>query len=253
MRETILELVDKFNKIKEKGYIKGIYNGSLAIGRTFEHELGLEMNKMSMPDYNGIEIKTRRTYTKNTITLINATPDGEIEGEIPRIKEKYGYPYYKDRNYKCLYAEVFANKKTFSGRCYQYKLLIDDKEEKIYLGIYNYQGIMIEKKAYWSYEYLKNKLQNKLNYLALIHAWPKKIDDWNYFKYYDIGLWKYQGFDKFKYLLERGIIKLTLKVDIYLDENNYGKIYNHGCGFSIQEELLSELFYAYDIPTGLLV
>ena len=33
-------------------------------------------------------------------------------------------------------------------------------------------------------EKLKEKLENKLSYLALVHAWPNKIDNWNYFKYF---------------------------------------------------------------------
>ena len=100
MKEKFIELEKQFNIIKEKGYIKGIYNSSSSIGRTFEQALGLGMNKESIPDYNGIEIKTKRTYTKNFITLFTAVPNGDKPLEIARLKDTYGYPYYKDKNYK---------------------------------------------------------------------------------------------------------------------------------------------------------
>lgn len=57
MDKEFIKLNKEFIKIRDKGYIKGIYNSTSAIGRTFENELGLEMNKECVPDHNGIEIK----------------------------------------------------------------------------------------------------------------------------------------------------------------------------------------------------
>ena len=45
IEETMKELQEKFNEISKKGYIKGIYNSLSSIGRTFENELNLPMNK----------------------------------------------------------------------------------------------------------------------------------------------------------------------------------------------------------------
>ena len=247
MEETFQELKREFEKIKAKGYIKGIYNSSSSIGRTFEHELGLSMNKESVPDFNGIEIKTRRTYTKCFITLFSAVPDGKESLEVARITNKYGYPYHRDRRYKCLYAEVYGNRCNYGGRIYKYKIDVDYKEEKIFLCIYGYDGNLIERRVFWSFTYLKQKLENKLKYLALIHVWPKKVDNWNYFNYYSIDFYVLKNFSDFLKLLDNGIIKLSLKVDIYLDANNYGKMYDHGCSFSLSEENLTKLFYKYNI------
>lgn len=72
INETINQLQEEFEKISKKGYIRGIYNSYSSIGRTFENELNLPMNKDGVPDYHGIEIKTRRTYSKSAITLFNA-------------------------------------------------------------------------------------------------------------------------------------------------------------------------------------
>ena len=130
MKENILELKRKFDLISQKGYIKGIYNNTSSSGRTFEKELGLSMNKKCEPDYNGIEIKTRRTYSKSLITLFSVVPDGKDKLEINRITNTYGYPYKKDKKYKCLYANIYGNKLNFAGIKYQSKLDVDRKEKK---------------------------------------------------------------------------------------------------------------------------
>ena len=111
MEDTITKLKEEFNKISSKGYIKGIYNNLSSIGRTFENELNLPRNDIEIPDYEDIEIKKRKAYSKSYITLFNAVPDGDRELEIERIKNAYGYPYKKDRKYKALYVEIYGNKK----------------------------------------------------------------------------------------------------------------------------------------------
>lgn len=240
--ETIKKLQKEFERISKKGYIRGIYNCSSSIGRTFENELNLQRNKEGVPDYHGIEIKTRRTYSKSAITLFNAVPDGEAPLEVERLKNTYGFPYKKDRKYKALYFDTYGNKLTFGGVKYQYKIDVDRKREKVYLCICNRSGILIERKVYWSFNYLREKLLTKLTYLAIVNAWPNEIEGWNYFKYYKIEFYTLKNFDKFLELLENGIIRITFKVDIYMDEANYGKTYDHGCGFAIKESDITKLF-----------
>ena len=247
MNEKFKKLEREFKRIREKGYIKGIYNSYSAIGRTFENELGLEMNKECVPDYDCIEIKTRRTYSKSLISLFTAVPDGEKPLELTRIKDRYGYPCKKDRNYKVLYVEAFANKHNFGGIKYQYKLDVDEISRKVYLCIYNKYGNLLEKEVYWSFNYLKERLISKLKLLAIIDAWTTQVDGWNYFKYYKIRFYKLKSFNNFIKLLKEGKIVLRIKIDIYFDKDNYGKMYDHGCSFSIAENEINSLFNRYCI------
>lgn len=247
MNNTIQKLTNKFNEISQKGYIKGIYNSSSSIGRTFENELNIPRNEFSIPDYEGIEIKTRRTYSKSYITLITAVPDGEDLFEVERLKNTYGYPCKKDKKYKVLYADVYGNKITFGGAKYQYKLDINKEDKKIYLCVFNKYDELIERKVYWSFKYLEIKIVNKLQVLALVNTWTKKINGWNYFKYYKIDFYIFKNFDIFIKLLEEGIIKVSLKVDIHLDKKRYGNTYDHGCSFGIQEKDIRKLYDKYDI------
>lgn len=240
--ESMYSLKEKISEIEKKGYIKGISKGYSSIGRTLENELGLVENEFGIPDYNGIEIKTRRTYSKSAITLFNATPDGDELFEIERIKNTYGYPCKKDRRFKVLYIEAYGNKLNYAGIKYQYKIQIDREKEKIYLCVYDRNDNIIERKVSWSFKYIKERLILKINYLALINAWNKKIGNNDYFKYYKITFYELISFDKFIDLIENGTIKMVIKVDIHTGKNNYGKTYDHGCGFSIKEENLTKLF-----------
>lgn len=247
IEERMLELKKEFQKISKKGYIKGIYNNLSSIGRTFETELNLPENEFGVPDYYGIEIKTRRAYSKSYITLFNAVPDGEDLFEIERLKETYGYPSKNDRKYKVIYIEAFGNKLSYAGIKYQYRIEVNKKERKVYLCIYNRYDELVERKIYWSFDYLKERLLVKLKYLAVVNAWTNEIDGWNYFKYYKIDFFKLKSFDKFLDLLEDGTIKLVVKVGIYTDEKRYGKTYDHGCGFAISDNDLCKLYYKCNI------
>ena len=246
MKEEIRNLKNEFERIKNKGYIKGITNSYSSIGRTFENELNLPENTFSVPDYYGIELKARRTYSKSAITLFNIEPDGESLFEIERLKDTYGYPYKNDRNYKALYIEAYGNKLNYAGIKFQYKLEIDKENQKVYLCVFNKYGAPIERKVYWSFEYLKTRLYTKLKYMAVINTWTNKIENWNYFKYHKMDIYKLKDFEIFISLIQDGTIKICIKIDIHLGKTNYGKTYNHGCGFAIEEKNLSKLFYKYE-------
>ena len=240
--ESMYYLKEQFSYISSKGYIRGTSNGYSSIGRTFENELGLGENEFGIPDYNGIEIKTRRAYSKSAITLFNATPDGDKLFEIERLKNTFGYPCKKDRNYNVLYLEAYGNKLNFGGIKYQYKIEVDKQNRKIYLCVFDKYDNLIEKEVSWSFDYLEERIMLKLKYLCLVNAWNKKIDNLEYFKYYKLSFYKFISFEKFIALIADGTIKLTIKVDIHTGKNNYGKTYDHGCGFSIREEDLTKLF-----------
>ena len=71
MDNTFIEIKRKFLEIKNKGWIKSVRNGSTGIGATFEYLLGMEENNLEIPDYNEIEIKTKRNYSKSYTTLFH--------------------------------------------------------------------------------------------------------------------------------------------------------------------------------------
>lgn len=57
MYDSFLLLKNKFESIKNKGWIKSLRRGSTGVGYTFESLLGKDEDSYSLPDFNGIEIK----------------------------------------------------------------------------------------------------------------------------------------------------------------------------------------------------
>lgn len=63
MNEQISLLNKKFLEIKKMGWIKSKRKGHTGVGMTFEYLIGTNENNFEIPDFNGIEIKTKRNYS----------------------------------------------------------------------------------------------------------------------------------------------------------------------------------------------
>lgn len=242
MLENINKLKKQFVEIQQKGWIKSIISGNSSVGRTFETLLGNNENSLEIPDYNGIEIKTKSSIKNIFTTLFNYKPEGLYYKETERIKDTYGYP---DRNfpiYKVLNNSVFCNNKTTIGNRYKFELKVDRDERKIFLYIYDSKDKLLEKDVYWDFDTLKEKLYRKLEYLAYVHAIKKYSKNGIYFKYTKIKFYKLKGFEEFIKLIEQGKIRVTFKVSVYKKGKKKGKTYDHGTGFDIKEDDLLELY-----------
>lgn len=243
--ENIKKLKRNFNEIKKLGYIKTVRNGPTGIGATFEKLIGKEEESFEIPDYYGIEIKTRRAYSKSYLTLFNAVPTGSTFHETKRLRDKYGYPSKKDKRLKRLYAEVFCNQVTKVGLWYYFELKIDKEENKLILVVYDYKQDLIDETTYWDLDILKEKLERKLQVLALVKAWTNHIDGIEHFKYYKMNIYVLKEFEYFIDAIKNGKIKIMFKIDSYIDDKRYGMVNEHGVGFSISEEALLDIFDLY--------
>lgn len=238
----IKKLNQKFILIKNMSWIKSIRKGWGGIGITFEYLLGNNENDFEIPDYNGIEIKTRRAYSKSNITLFSCAPEGPHYHEIERLKDLYGYPDSVCRNFKVLNAIVSANKITKVGLFFYFQLKIDRAAKKIFLLVYNSKKILIEDIVYWDFDTIYTKVYRKLKYMALAKALVKRKNKEEYFKYYKLTIYKLKDFDNFLTALEKGKISISFKISVYRDGKYKGKIYDHGTSFNLSEENLLEIF-----------
>ena len=66
-----------------------------------------------IPDFDGIEIKTRHSYSKAYITLFNAVPTGSNFHETKRLRDEYWYPCKNDKYLKEFKNFLFAIEKGF--------------------------------------------------------------------------------------------------------------------------------------------
>lgn len=245
MMDNEIRLLQKnFKRIKDMEYVKSVRKGNTGIGATFEYLLGKEEENFSIPDYYGIEIKTRRSYSKAYITLFSAVPTGTCYYEVKRLRDRYGYRDPKDARLKQLNVEIFANKLSNAGIKYYFELQVDRVLEKIFLYVYDRKKNLIDGSTYWDFDILKEKLYGKLQVLALVKAWTNRIGGYEYFKYYKMNIYILKSFDYFIDLIDKGIIKIDLKIGSYHDEKRYGMVSSHGVSFCIKED---DLLYLFDL------
>lgn len=163
-----------------------------------------------MPDYNGIEIKTKLGYTNSYTILFNLKPSGI---EMKELCMRYGYPD-KETNKNILNVSITSASTLISNR-YYFNLKIDYKSKKILLIIKNRIGQVLEDNIYWSFEQLEQKINKKLQLVAIVYDWPTARNNKKYYKYYQIKYYKLKNFNKFIELIEQGTIRISFKIGFF--------------------------------------
>ena len=233
-----------FMEIKEKiitnEWIESKCRGNSGVGITLESLLNKEKENFELPDYKGIELKAKCSKKESYITLFSATPDSYLF-EIKRLQKEYGYPDSELPQFKVLNLSVYAHRDVKLNN-YYFKLYVDRTNKKIVLRIYNKKKELIDNMVSWSFGIIKEKLERRLSYLAFVHADRKFEHNVVYFKYRDIKFYKLSSFDKFLWLIENGMIRITFRIGVYKSGRRYGEIYDHGTCFCIEDCNISRLF-----------
>ncbi len=232
--ESILKLLEKFIEVKNKGWVQSIRRGPTGVGATFEFLIGKSEENFEMPDFYGIEIKTKRYNSSSLVTLFNATPDSHIILGTKRLLSLYGYPDRIIKNVKVLNNVAYASHYTLVGLKYRFKIMVDFNSKKVFLCVYDRYFRFLENKTYWTFELLKEKLERKLKWLAVVIAENKIINEVEYFHYTKMHLYRLKDFDTFIKLLDFGLIRVTFKMGVFRDDERYGKLHNRGTSFDIE-------------------
>ena len=242
MQEKMKALKKEFERIKKIGWIKERRKGFCSVGYTFEQMLGKEEEDFPIPDFDGIEIKTRNYHAKTHLHLFNLTPDGDYLFPIKRILDTLGCPSKDNHNNKVFYRNF--NGSEYTQIIYGQKgiLKVNRKEEKIDLVVYNHKDENINIGISWSFEWLKERLKLKLQYLAIVYASSCIISGEGYYHYDEINFYKLKDFDTFLLLVEKGLIEITFKIGVFKSGRRIGQVYDHGTDFSIDIDNIESLY-----------
>lgn len=241
MKENINILKKEFDRIKNLGWIKSERKGTSGIGYTFEKLLGKEEDNFYLPDFQGIEIKTKRHFSKGYLTLFNLTPDGEYLFPIEYIRNKYGYKDKEIPSQKVFqYTVSNENKSTFMNKIFRLK--INYNNNKIVLEIINLIDYSKDTSISWSFEEISQRIYNKISYLALVKADIETKNEVEYIKYYDIEIYKLKDLKTFLSLIEDGTIRITFKIGIFHSGTRIGQVHDHGTGFDIHKNDIKKLY-----------
>ncbi len=242
MNEIFKKLNSELDNLAKNDWIVMKKNFTGSAGCNLERLLKINSGNFEIPDYNGIEIKTSISFKKiSYIKLFTANPDGKFLFEIERIRENYGYPDKDLKNHKVFNNSFYCSKKTYINFNY-FNLVVDKKQEKIYFHIYNNKKELIDNNTFWTFDLLKEKLTRKLSYLAIIDVITKKDKDKTLYKYGKKEFYKLKSFEKFIELIEKGSIRISFSIGVFKSGKRLGDVHNHGTGFSIQTNKISDLF-----------
>ncbi len=121
-----MELLARLREIAARGPLTASCKGDTAIGRAIETALGIPMNSRRVPDYQGIEIKAKRTARQDSrYTLFAQVADWTLSDckSSAAILEQFGY--LRDGVFK-LYCEVSTLKPNSQGL--QFRLVKSTEE-----------------------------------------------------------------------------------------------------------------------------
>ena len=242
MKEEFDELKEQFNNIKDRGWIECHHNGDGKCGRLFEELIGNNENSFQIPDYKGIEIKTKQSILEKYMTLFSYSPEGNHILESERIKDMYGYPDKRFPSYNVLNLSIYYNMVTKVGDDFIFFPTIDTLNRRIVLNIYDMNFNLLENCIHWDFDVIEDIMLRKMKYLAFVSADKKYKNKKYYFKYNDINFYKYKGINYFLRAFKICKIRITFKLNIYKYGNKLGHIHDHGTSFDIRSDKLSLVY-----------
>ena len=245
MIQDFMDLYDKFKKISKRGWIESMRRGTTGIGYTFEKLIGKTEEQFPIPDYGCIEIKTRYRNSKYPIGLFTATPDGDYLFSIKRIYERFGWPQSKHKGIsgKVFYATMSANEYKHAGMNYQFKLYVVRIRRVIRVYAFSNKTGVIDTEVSWSFDFLRDKVERKLKYLAFVQADAHNEFEKQFFHYYSINFYILKDFETFLLMIEKGIIQVNFNIGCYSSGPKVGQMNTRGATFTIKKEDLENLFF----------
>ena len=227
---TIEEFKERFNEIKNMGWIRTHRAGTTGIGKTLEDLLGIDENNIQGPDFGQYELKSMRKNANSMLTLITKSPD-EPAGANTQLRLNYGYSSRAyDNDEKVLHSTLSATRFTPIANT-GHSLKVSCTEERINIINENYEVV-----ASWLIDNLKAVMDRKLSdQFVFVRASSKGTGVNEEFLYEEAYL--LDGFNSQSIidLINEGQIFVDLRIGQYHSGPNREKTHDHGTGFRIFE------------------
>jgi hypothetical protein len=243
MRENKEKVINEFKRIRDLGYVKNTRLGNRdgGIGNTFEDLLGVTENNLRDPDFLGFEVKTKRHLNTSYITLFSKSPS-HPSGANSILRERYGEVRDVNHpNHKKLYSSVFGNRNSLVYGKYNMKLNLDKDKEKLILEVTDLDTKEFDDSVYWTFNDIKIS-SSKMKSLIVVSAVEKEIDNERHCHFNNSSIYFDFNFDKFLKCIETGKIMFDIRIGVHNSGKNIGRTHDHGSGFRVKKENVSELF-----------
>ena len=216
------EFKEKFQELKNKGFVPSRRKGPTGVGYTFETLLGLGENNLALPDIENIEIKAHRDNSNSMITLFTFNRKAWKLNPLEAIR-KYGSYDVKGRLGMYYTMSLTPN----SAGLF---LNVNDKE----ISVQHTSGEVI---ATWQLTTLAERFIQKIPALLFISARTEERGGKEYFYFYRAQLMMGTSPELLSDLFKTGNLLVDLRLH---DKKTMAR--NHGTGFRTYEDKLPLLF-----------
>lgn len=240
--DTEKMLVDLFEEIRERGWIKTSRHGDQCLGNTFEDLIGKEEDNKAKADFFDIELKSHREITGSLISLFSKSPSNP-KGVNTYLRLKYGVDNADGFEQKVLNTTISGKQFNSHRGGHNFKVEVDRENNKLWLLVKDTSGTIIEgpengEKVYWDFDILQNALDNKLKKIAILFGEEKKENQTTYVKYNKMVIFEGLTLEKMLKAIEDGDLYIDIRIGVYASGKNIGKTHDHGTGFRIHLEKL---------------
>lgn len=248
MIDDVLKIFKKdFEKVKNAGFIESHRAHNTGIGKTFEDLLNIVENNKQEVDYlDELELKSSRKVSKSLLTLFTKCPSFP-KGANKKIKDKFGTPD-KEFNLNIIHTTISGNKFNTYKNKYGFKFKIDRKKKKMFVLIKNLiNNKMIDFECYYTFKDIREIVERKCKSIALVTAKNKHVGSKEFFHFEKAILLSKVTFEKFIKGIEEGAIYYDIRIGVYRSGKPKGKSHDHGSGFRIKKNKISEIFEVTEI------
>lgn len=227
---ALTQFLPEFDRLEDEGFVPTQRRGSTGVGYTLESLLEIPENNIQAGDFLGMEIKAHRdsefrATSSRRMNLFLKEPTW-IDGLSHRSRiPKYGY--VDDNGRLALYSTVTSreNSHKLSAR-------VDREKERVWL---QYRG---EPVAYWTFEILSGRLQEKLLETVFVGATTRGTGEREEFHYDSVLYCRDPSVDRFVSLLERGEVVIEMRMHLKPE----GSARNHGTAFRVRQNRIPQLY-----------
>ncbi len=243
MKDKVLKSFKKdFKKVKDAGFVESHRSHNTGIGKTFEDLLNVVENNKQEVDYlDELELKSSRKISKSLLTLFTKSPSFP-KGANRIIKDRFG-TLDSEFNLKIIHTTISGNKFNTYKNKYGFKFEIDRKKQKMFILIKDLNDdSIINFKCYYNFDDVRNIIEKKCKSIALVTAKHKHENNKEFFQFEKAILLSKVTFEKFIKGIEDGAIYYDIRIGIYRSGELKGKPHDHGSGFRIKKDKISEIF-----------
>jgi len=236
--------IENFKVVKDMGFVPSHRTHNTGIGKTLEDLMGVEENNLDEPDFGDIELKSQRNLTSSYVTLFTKSPSHPNSANT-LLRDNYGIENEDNPDIKKLHTSMFCSHFNKTYEKWGFRMRPDDDNEKLFIDTKDLDNDEMERiNVYYDYSILKSILIKKLNIVAFVSTEHKTENGMEYFHFNKCKVYYKCDFDNFISLIRQDKIMYDIRIGSYknITKSNYGKVHDHGSGFRIKKENMSDAF-----------